>query len=197
MISGSSVSRIARGIAAACAVAVVLAAPAPSPAQVAQSQVTVPEDTGAGVWPGTYVYACRDFKIAFWVRERNGLPEFKARYLSVQTPESFETDWNGDASYFFSGQPGRFEMHFAKRNARRIEGTWHWTLESGERSRREEGTFAVFRSGYGRALVVHFDKLEREIRSGEKIRNYPLAPLVWTFWKVSKRSDVLWEELPF
>ena len=197
MFSGSATSRFSRALAVAIAVAALLSLPGPARAQVLQHQIFVPEDTGAGDWPGTYIYSCRDFKLALWVRLREGLPELKARYLSLQSPETFETDWKGDASYYFSGQPVEFGMHLGERSARTIEGSWKWTLESEETARRENGTFTIYRAGYGRSLVVKFDKLEREFRNGQAIRNFPLAPLVWTFWKVSRRPDVLWEELPF
>ena len=87
------------------------------------------EDTGAGEWPGTYLYTCRDFKLALWIRLRDGNPEIKARFLSLQAPESFETDWNGDASYYFSGLPGTFSLRLGKRGDRRIEGTWKRELQ--------------------------------------------------------------------
>mgnify|MGYP001382633408 CR=1 FL=1 len=57
--------------------------------------VTVPVETGAGVWDGTYVFSCRDFKIALWMQTRGGAPEMKLHYVSLQNPESFETDWAG------------------------------------------------------------------------------------------------------
>ena len=42
--------------------------------------VLVPEETGAEVWDGTYVYSCRDFKIGLWIRSKDGAPEMKLRY---------------------------------------------------------------------------------------------------------------------
>ncbi len=192
-------ARLLLRIAAACAL--IGAAPA-SVAQMtvpdAPPTVLVPEDTGAGIWDGTYVFSCRDFRIALWMRTRDGVPEMKMRYQSLQTPETFETDWNGKASYYVSGQPGTFELSYKSRDARRIEGSWHWTVESVSRTRTDDAAFTLFRSGYGRSAVFKFDKMEQEIRAQQQVRRYPATPPpVWTFAKVSKRVDVLWEELPF
>ncbi len=160
--------------------------------------VRVPDETGAGIWDGTWVFSCRDFRIGLWIRTKDGIPEMKMRYQSNQTPETFETDWNGKASYFLSGQPATFEITYKNRDAKHIEGSWHWAVESVSRGRIEDAVFTVFRSGYGRSMVFKFDKLEQQVRADKTVRRFPaVPPPTWTFAKVSKRVDVLWEELPF
>ncbi len=160
--------------------------------------VRVPEETGAGIWDGTWVFSCRDFKIGLWIRTKDGLPEMKMRYQSLQSPETFETDWSGKASYYVSGQPATFEITYKNRDAKHIEGSWHWEVESVGRGRVDDAVFTLFRSGYGRSAVFKFDKMEQQIRSDKTVRRFPaVPPPSWTFAKVSKRVDVLWEELPF
>ncbi len=160
--------------------------------------VVIPEESGAGVWDGTYVFSCRDFRIGMWLRTKNGVPEMKMRYQSLQSPETFETDWNGKASYYVSGQPATFEITYKNRDAKHIEGSWHWEVESVDRGRVDDAVFTLFRSGYGRSAVFKFDKMEQQVRAQQKVRRFPaVPPPSWTFAKVSKRVDVLWEELPF
>ncbi|MBZ5638531.1 MAG: hypothetical protein LAO51_07190 [Acidobacteriia bacterium] len=160
--------------------------------------VYIPEDTGAGIWDGTYVYSCRDFKIGAWLRTRDGKPEMKLRYQSLQAPETFETDWDTNAKYYISGQPATFEVTYKSRDARRIEGSWHWDVQFSDSGRTDDAAFSIYRSGWGRSMVFRFDRAERQVRRGTEVRRYPsVPPPVWTFHKVSKRIDVLWEELPF
>ena len=160
--------------------------------------MAAPEETGAGIWDGAYAYACRDFKIALWIRTRDGAPEMKLRYSSLQLPEDFETDWNGKANYYMGGNPGTFEITYRSRDAKRIEGSWHWEIQSTGEGRAEDASFALYRAGVGRSAVMRFEKLEREFRKQSTVRRIPFdPPPVWTFRKVSKRTDVLWEEFPF
>jgi len=160
--------------------------------------VFVPEDTGDGVWDGTYVYSCRDFKIGLWMRTRDGKPEMKLRYQSLQAPETFETDWNTKATYYLSGQPATFGVTYASRDARRIEAAWHWDVQFADSGRTNDSTFSVFRPAGGRALVFRFRQVDQQIRGREEVKRFSInPPPVWTFSKVSKRIDVLWEELPF
>lgn len=160
--------------------------------------VAIPEETGAGVWDGAYAYACRDFKVALWIRTRDGVPELKLRYSSLQLPEEFETDWSGKATYYMGGSPGTFELAYRSRDAKRIEGGWHWAIQSAEEGRVEDASFTAYRTGIGRSVVFKFDKFEKELRKKDVVRKIPSnPPPVWTFRKVSKRTDVLWEEFPF
>jgi hypothetical protein len=160
--------------------------------------VAIPEETGAGIWEGTYVYLCRDFKLALWIRTRDGVPEMKFRYHSIQLPEEFETDWNGKATYYMGGRPGTFELAYKSRDEKRIEAGWHWQIESADEGRTEDASFLAYRAGVGRNIVFKFDKFEKELRRKDSVRRIPFVPPpVWTFRKVSKRTDVLWEELPF
>jgi len=176
-----------------------------APATLAQSTVPdrpptvlVPDETGAGVWDGTYVFSCRDFRIGLWIRSKNAIPEMKMRYQSLQSPETFETDWNGKATYYLSGQPATFEITYKSRDAKHIQASWHWEVESVSRGRVDDAEFTIFRSGYGRSAVFKFDKMEQQVRSQQTVRRFPtVPPPSWTFAKVSKRLDVLWEELPF
>ncbi len=183
--------------------AVVLGLAPPARAQMAthfdtKAGVLVPEDTGAGVWDGTYAFVCRDFRIALWIRMRDDKPEMKLRYHSLQAAESFETDWDGRATYYLAGAPATFEIAYKSRNARRIEGSWHWVAQATGSERIDDTVFSVFRSGWGRSAVFKFDKMERQVRRGNGVKIYPTAPPpIWTFRKVSKRVDVLWEEIPF
>jgi hypothetical protein len=163
-----------------------------------KAAVAIPEETGAGVWDGAYAYLCRDFKIALWIRTRDGVPEMKLRYSSLQLPEEFETDWNGKATYYMGGNPGTFELAYKSRDAKRIEGGWHWEIQATEEGRVEDASFTAYRAGVGRSVVFKFDKFEREMRKKDAVRKIPFVPPpVWTFRKVSKRTDVLWEEFPF
>ena len=183
-------------LAAALSIAALAGAALAQPGPARTQAVYLPEDTGAGDWPGTYLYISRDVKVAMWIRLRDGIPEIKVRYLSMQAPETFETDWKGDASYTFSGLPGTFALRLQKRGERTIEGTWRREVADPRMGLLEEGTFSLYRTGNGRAIVMKFDKLDLEIRDRGIPRRVSLAPVGWTFWKYSKRSDALWDELP-
>jgi hypothetical protein len=196
--SSFAVSTAATVLAALAALSGATTAPAQMTVPDTPPTVFVPEDTGEGVWDGTYVFSCRDFKMALWMRTREGKPEMKLRYQGIQAPEAFETDWNAKATYYLSGQPAIFEVTTTSRDARRIEGSWHWDVQFSDSGRTDDAAFSVYRSGTGRNVVFKFNRVERQMRRREEVKRFPVVPPpVWTFRKVSKRIDVLWEELPF
>jgi len=157
--------------------------------------VAMPPRTDAGDWNGTWFYENRDCMIAMWMRTRNGKPEVKLQYLSRASPEAFETDWSGKASYYIAGQPASFEIALKQREANQIRGTWSWDVEFADSGRIEEGGFTMFRAGNGRQLVMKFEKLERVIKRRESASRHDITT-TWAFTKVSKRQ-ALWDEIPF
>ena len=160
------------------------------------SVVVVPQRTDQGSWDGTWVYANRDAKYALWLRTgADGRPQGRLKYQSISSQESFETGWDGKASYALSGQPVTFAMIFESADANVLAGTWNWDAEFGKAARVETGNFEAFRAGDGRALVLRFKSYERSVRKRDSVRRNEALP-IWTFRKVSKRL-ALWDELPF
>jgi hypothetical protein len=154
----------------------------------------LPTRTDAGSWAGTWYYVSRDSKVALWIREADGRPELKLRYLNTGHAESFETDWGGSADYYFKGRPGRFSLELTERNDKTIRGSWQWVLGHDEMRRTETARIMMYRAGDGRALVMNFEDLERSL--GGEAATVLAFHQVWTFRKASNRER-LWEELPF
>jgi hypothetical protein len=170
--------------------------PQPGKDAFGRSVVAVPERTDQGNWDGTWVYANRDAKYALWLRtNEEGRPEARLKYQSTSSPETFETGWDGKASYALSGQPVTFALVFERADANLLAGSWTWDAEFGKSSRKEIGTFEAFRAGDGRALILRFKTYERTVKKREQVRTNEALP-IWTFRKVSKRQ-ALWDELPF
>jgi hypothetical protein len=161
-----------------------------------RAAVVVPDRTDQGSWDGTWVYANRDAKYALWLRTSpEGRPEARLQYQSLSSPETFETGWDGKASYALSGQPVTFALTFDQADAFVLTGSWNWDAQFPDSARQEIGTFEAFRAGDGRSLVLRFKSYKRVVRRKDNVRTTEALP-VWTFRKVSKR-EALWDELPF
>ena len=157
--------------------------------------VYVPEPTQVGNWDGTWYYASVDAKMAIWMRTRRGTPEVKLRYQSGAKDLSFETDWEGKASYYAAEKPATFEIHITRGDSSEIEGRWLWDVQFGTSGRTENGTFTLFRAQDGRIMVLKFQDYELVVTRGGKTFRTDQPP-IWAFTKASKRQ-VLWDELPF
>lgn len=178
--------------------ALLLAAPAIADmGYYGKSDVYRGEPTSAGNWSGSWAYVSRDQHWALWLREgEKGKVEAKLQYEAQGSPETFETDWNGTADYYFAGTPVKFELKLTKVAPERLEGTWRWVVSLPNSERIETADVALYRVGYGRSLVLDFgDNYQRIVRRGDK-ETKTTVPVVWSFVKVSKRQ-VLWEELPW
>ncbi len=191
-------ARVLRAAALPLAVAAIVLGSPPVPAPTTfegEVGVLVPDPTEAGSWDGTWFYTSRDARIALWMRTRDGKPQLKLEYQGMQAPEAFETDWDSKATYYLAGQPATFEIKMTRADANRIEATWRWEVQFEDSGRIETGTFSIYRAGDGRSLVFKFDRLERLVRRGGAERKYEFKP-TFSFRKMSKRTDVLWDELP-
>lgn len=175
-----------------------VAAWAQSTAQVPGSgrvQTPVPERTDAGQWHGTWFYANRDVKMVLWLRQEQGRLQLKLRYSDTSSAESFETDWDGHATYRHDGFPGEFAIGLTASDENTIKGSWHWQLDRTRWVRKDTGAFTLYRTGDGRSLAWLFDEFERKITSGGQERELP-PEYSWTFRKASTRM-ALWDEIPF
>jgi len=153
------------------------------------------DPTAAGSFDGTWMYVNRDARYVLWARTKNGVPQVKLQYLSLASPEAFETDWDGRSEYYLAGSTVTFELKLGKRSADRIEGTWSWVLKIGASGRRETADIVIYRTAYGRSLLLDFQNFERTItREGHDTT--AKLPLAWSFVKISKR-ELLWDEVPF
>jgi len=157
--------------------------------------VQLDDPTTAGSFDGTWMYVNRDSRYGVWIRTKNGAPQVRVQYQSLASPEAFETDWDGKANYFMAGNPVVFELKLGECTADRIVGKWSWVLTVGNSMRREVADLVVYRSEFGRNLVMDFQNYERTITSGGK-NKVMQAPQVWNWIKVSNR-ELLWDELPF
>jgi hypothetical protein len=96
-----------------------------------------------------------------------------------------------------AGEPARFAIEWSRRDTDRFEGKWVWEARLEDVSRRETSELSVYRTGDGRSLVFKFDNWERAFRRGDDVQSMKAPIQIWGFTKVSKRVDVLWDELPF
>lgn len=152
-------------------------------------------ETTAGSFDGTWMYVNRDVHFALWVRTKNGAEQVKIQYQSLSNPEAFETDWDSKALYYMAGSPVMFELKLGQNTPDRLTGKWLWDLTIGSSTRRESADVTVYRTGYGRTLLMDFQNYERTITERGKNRIMK-APMVWNWIKISNR-ELLWEELPF
>jgi hypothetical protein len=164
----------------------------PIPGKIA---VMTPEPVSMGSFGGTWLYVNRDGRFALWVRTENGATRARVQFQSIVTPESFESDWNGEANYFVAGAPVRFEQKIARADSQRMDGTWFWNLDAGTTGRKEESGLVFQRTGTGRMLAMEFTSFRRTFRKAGENKVVQM-PQVWTWTKVSKR-ELLWDELPF
>ncbi len=156
----------------------------------------IPPRDDTGSWDGTWWYVNRDGKIALWIRTADGKPQVKLRYMSLNGPEGFETDWVGASDYITKIGPGKFRLTLGEKDANTIKGQWDWTLDSSNSSRIETGTFTIHRTNRGRQLALVFDELIRTMRRQNRPDEVFMSAPSLTFSLGSKRH-VLWDELPF
>ena len=72
---------------------------------------------------------------------------------------------------------------------------WSWVLTVGNSLRRETADIVIYRTVYGRTLLMDYVNYEKTITANGK-NKIMQAPVVWNWAKVSHR-ELLWEELPF
>ena len=153
------------------------------------------DPTTAGSFDGTWMYVNRDVRFGLWIRTKNGVPQVKVQYQSLAGPEAFESDWDGKAIYVMAGNPVTFDLTLGERTANRISGKWAWVLTVGNSMRREVADVVMYRTLYGRSLLMDFQNYEKTITSGTKNKVIS-APVVWNWIKLSNR-ELRWEEFPF
>jgi hypothetical protein len=153
------------------------------------------EPTTAGTFEGTWLYVNRDARFALWSRMKNGTPQVKVQYQSLASPEAFETDWDGKALYYLAGNPVTFELKLGPSTANKIVGKWFWELKVGNAHRLESADVVVYRTYYGRTLLMDFQNFEKAVTHAGQDKVVKL-PIVWNWIKVSKR-ELIWDELPF
>ncbi len=153
------------------------------------------EPVTAGTFDGTWMYVNRDLRFALWIRTKDGVPQVRLQYQSLASPEAFETDWDGKAVYYLAGNPVTFALKLGTSNAQQLTGTWAWNLEVEHSARREAADVVIYRTQYGRTLLMDFQNFRRTItRNGKD--SLMKVPFNWTWNKVSNR-ELLWDELPF
>ena len=153
------------------------------------------DPTIAGSFDGTWMYVNHDARWVLWARTKNGVPQVKLEYMSLASPEAFETDWDGKAEYYVAGSTVTFELTLGKSSADRLVGTWSWLLKIDSSGRRETADIVMQRTGYGRTLLMDFKNFEKTITRDGRDKTIKL-PVAWSWTKISKR-ELLWDELPF
>jgi hypothetical protein len=173
-----------------------LAADSDAPGSFGRSTVPVPERSDEGDWDGTWFYVSRARKMALWIREDDGEIRLRLRVQGQKgDPESFTTDWDGQAEYDVAGRHGRFSMSFDTKDQNTIAGSWDWETRVRGSGRTETAQFTMFRTGLGRQLIFHVTNVGYEYQ-GDSDAVSPAREFVWVFRKASRRQ-VLWNELPF
>ncbi len=153
------------------------------------------DPTTAGTFDGTWMYVNRDTQFVLWIRTTNGVPKVKLQHQSLASPEAFESDWDGKALYYMAGNPVTFELKLGESTVEKIVGTWSWVLTVGDSMRRETADIVIYRTVYGRTLLMDFLGYEKTITSNGK-NKIMQAPVAWNWTKISHR-ELRWEELPF
>jgi hypothetical protein len=153
------------------------------------------DPTTAGTFDGTWMYVNRDARWALWIRTKDGVPQVKMQFQSLASPEAFETDWNGKSLYYLAGNPVNFEFKLGKSNSHQLQGSWAWALEIDKQVRREKADVVVYRTVYGRTLLMDFQNYEQIVTRNGRDTSMRV-PFSWTFSKISQR-ELLWDELPF
>jgi len=153
------------------------------------------DPTSAGSFDGTWMYVNRDMRFALWIRSKEGVPQVRVQYQSLADPEAFESDWDGKALYYMAGNPVTFELKLGECTADRIVGKWSWVLTVGNTMRRETADVVIYRTVYGRTLMMDFENYEKTLTSNGQ-NKIMRAPIVWNWTKISNR-EILWQELPF
>ncbi len=154
-----------------------------------------PDSTTAGSFDGTWMYVNRDARFVLCSRMKDGVRQVKVQYQSLASPEAFETDWDGKAVYYMGGSQVNFELELGASTADELVGTWSWVLEFGPLGRRETADVVIYRTGFGRNLVMDFRNYAKTITRGDEDQTTRI-PVAWTWIKISKR-ELLWDELPF
>jgi len=153
------------------------------------------EETDAGSFDGTWMYVNRDVRFGMWIKTTNGAPQVRLQFQSLANPEAFESDWDGKALYYMAGNPVTFELKLGECTANRIVGKWSWVLTSGTAMRKETADIVLYRTGYGRSMMMDYQNYEKTITASVKNKIFR-APVVWNWIKISKR-ELLWDEFPF
>ncbi len=157
--------------------------------------ITKADPVTAGAFDGTWMYMNRDGRWALWIRTKDGVPQARMQYQSLASPEAFETDWDGKARYYLGGNPVTFDLKVGKSGKDQILATWDWLLTIDTSARHEKADIVIYRTGYGRTLLMDFQNYDRTItRFGKD--TVTRTPVNWTWNKISKR-ELLWDELPF
>lgn len=166
------------------------------PDRFGRSTLSAPDRTDEGDWFGTWFYASRVRKMALWIRDDDGKTRVRLRLQGQKgDPESFITDWDGQAEYDVAGRHGRFSMSIDSVDANTISGSWIWDVQTRSAGRTETADFTMYRAGWGRQLVVKIENIQHEYR-GDAASAPGADELVWLFRKASRR-EALWGELPF
>jgi len=153
------------------------------------------DETTAGSFDGTWMYVNRDLRFALWIRTKEGVPQVRLQYQSLANPEAFETNWDGKALYYMAGSPVTFEFTLGPSTADRIVGKWAWDATIGNSARRETADIVLYRTVFGRTVLMDFQNYEKRITDGGR-NKIMKAPVVWNWVKISNR-ELLWDELPF
>ena len=176
-----------------CAAGVAIPAQDDPPDAVAPADEPFPGITEEGDWHGTWTYVNRNEQVLLWIDGHGEKPRVKVQYFSLVTPESFQTDWDGVATYELAGEPATFHMEVTSGDANRIDGTWLWDVQFRGAGRSERGVFTLYRVADGRQATIRFSEYEKILRRGEKVSHFSGATS-WNFKKVSKRHAP-WQEV--
>jgi len=153
------------------------------------------DETTAGSFDGTWMYVNRDLRFALWIRTKEGVPQVRLQYQSLANPEAFETNWDGKALYYMAGDPATVEFKLGPPTADRNVGKWAWDATIGNSERRETADIVLYRTVFGRTVLMDFQNYEKRITDGGR-NKIMKAPVVWNWVKISNR-ELLWDELPF
>src|SRR5262245_41852039 len=117
------------------------------PDQAPAASDGLPGLTTEGEWHGTWTYINRNEQVMLWIDGHGERPKVKVQYFSLVTPEAFQTDWDGIATYELAGEPATFHMEVTSGDANRIDGTWLWDVQFSAAGRSERGSFTLYRVG--------------------------------------------------
>ena len=187
---------VSRLIAATAFASLLLPAVAQNHPGFGRTHIAPVERSDRGTWHGTWYYANRDIRLVVWLRSDGETTRARAQAITTTVPpETFETDWDGAASYSLERGEGSFRLELTSGDLNTLNGNWTWNLDLGDSERNDSGAFTMYRGGDGRMMILNFSDFERVYRRGSKYETYP-SEHTMTFRKVSKRL-VQWDEIPF
>lgn len=159
-------------------------------------QVSAPPAVKSGSYQGTWLYADRMTRLAFWFDEQNGKLKVRYRY-DLKTAGYGDSGQDGAGPCSSGTGPGTFTLTYRLDPDGIVRGKMvrKWPNGPGEDDDvTESNDFEAYRIGLGDELYCLFKNRVRESKKNGQPVGEPLGEFYFTFRKVTDEM-VFWEEL--